>query len=250
MRIKTFLRYIFSTLGYRCIREAHFPRALDPCNDVRQFPGFGPVRTVLDVGANIGQSVDRFLHEFPRAKIISCEPVPLAFSTLVRKFASESRVHCENIALGATTGLAIMQLVGETAEQNQILRDDGSNSVQGLNQISVRMDTLDNLLAKLDVDSVDFLKIDTEGFEMDVLAGGVNALDSGRIRSIMAECSFIRDDAQHTYFPILFSFLESRGFSFMGLYEHSYHEGYLSYCNALFIRTKSLSEMRLREEAL
>ena len=107
MRIKTFIRYVLSSFGYRCIREAHFPRALDPCNDVRQLPGFGPVRTVVDVGANIGQSVDRFLHEFPRAKIISCEPVPLAYSILARKFASVSRVHCENIALGATEGLTV-----------------------------------------------------------------------------------------------------------------------------------------------
>ena len=237
MLVKNLARKALKALGYRCVREEHFPSMPDSCRDLTGYPGFGSVRIVVDVGANIGQTADRYLHEFPEAKIISCEPAPASFSILSEKLASEPRAHCENVALGATVGSVTMRLVSATSEQNSILRDGDATSSDAADRVVVRMDTLDALLDKLSIHSVDLLKIDTEGFEMEVLAGGDGSIRAGRIRSILAECAFDQRDTQHTYFPYLFSSLTSKGFSLVGFYDVANYGGRLHYCNALFVRT-------------
>ncbi len=63
------------------------------------------VRTVVDVGANTGQFARQALEWFPRAQIVSFEPVSEAFEELGR-LAEESRgrVRAEQVALGEQEG--------------------------------------------------------------------------------------------------------------------------------------------------
>ncbi|MCA1964276.1 MAG: FkbM family methyltransferase, partial [Prosthecobacter sp.] len=53
--------------------------------------------------------------------------------------------------------------------------------------VPVEVSTMDLFLAAQGIERVDFLKIDTEGFEMDVLNGGAQALAAGRIGVIQFE---------------------------------------------------------------
>src|SRR5262245_20899324 len=67
------------------------------------------VKTILDVGANTGQSAIRFRAAFPRARIISFEPVSETFKELQRRTAGLD-IDCHRLALGRANGRATMYL--------------------------------------------------------------------------------------------------------------------------------------------
>ena len=50
----------------------------------------GHVKLIFDIGANIGQSIDRFQSIFPKSKIYSFEPTPNLFENLVQKYSSDN----------------------------------------------------------------------------------------------------------------------------------------------------------------
>ena len=101
----------------------------------------------------------------------------------------------------------------------------------------VRMETIDSYMKDEGVADIDLLKIDVEGYELEVLEGAKDALERGRIKAILAECHFEPMDNQHTYFNDLWEHLRSKNFSFFGLYDvMHYGNGMgIGFCNALFI---------------
>ena len=67
------------------------------------------------------------------------------------------------------------------------LKDSGKHSLVRVGPgeyIETRLTTLDGLIEELGLDSIDILKIDVEGAEMEVLKGGENALKS-RIKGVV-----------------------------------------------------------------
>ena len=59
---------------------------------------------IFDVGANAGQSVERFRNYLPEANILSFEPYPLVFKTLKYKELKDKNLKCFNIGLGSKKG--------------------------------------------------------------------------------------------------------------------------------------------------
>src|SRR5439155_10543024 len=64
----------------------------------------GPIATILDVGANVGQFALAATARFPNAVIHSFEPVPDVAATLRRNVKGVRAVTVHGIALGAQTG--------------------------------------------------------------------------------------------------------------------------------------------------
>ncbi len=69
---------------------------------VRRF--CGDVKTIIDVGANIGQFTIASANEFKGANIYSFEPVPDAFDALRRNVSGYESVKVYNVALGRQQG--------------------------------------------------------------------------------------------------------------------------------------------------
>lgn len=110
----------------------------------------------VDIGANLGlwsQSLEqRFQHNY------CIEPITDFVQYLQ---LNAPRSHIINTALGAKSGCARM------------IRDPdnvGRNSMQDLGDVEVPLQTLDNL----ELPPADFIKIDVEGYEYQVLLGGQN----------------------------------------------------------------------------
>ena len=102
----------------------------------------------------------------------------------------------------------------------------------------VNLNTIDSYLDKECISNIDLLKIDVEGYELEVLKGAYNALEKGRVQAVLAECDFDPEDTQHTYFNDLWNFMMGINFSFFGLYDVIHYENGMGigFCNALFIR--------------
>ncbi len=201
--------------------------------DVMRFAGTRHLETLVDVGANVGQTALLLHRFFPQATIHSFEPIPATFARLRTQVAHIAQVHPHAIALGAATGSGRMTDEANS-ELNTAVRTDGAGAT-----CDVTLQTLDSFCEQRAIAQIDILKIDVEGYEMPVLEGATTLLQSGRIRSVYIEVAFEPSDPTHTLFDLVRSHLAARGFAFSGLYEpwrYPESRGRIGFANALFWR--------------
>jgi FkbM family methyltransferase len=140
------------------------------------------VTTILDVGANRGQTVELFRPSFPDAIIHCFEPVPAAFAILERVIAQHANTHVHNVALSSAPGTVTMSANGPSTT-NRIL--PGPNDNVSTEQVSAERG--DDLCTRLQLPRVSILKIDTEGHDLDVLKGFSTMLEASAIDIVQVE---------------------------------------------------------------
>ena len=179
---------------------------------LRYLPGWNPA-VIFDVGANVGQSAKAYARRFPGATIHSFEPSPQTFQDLCQTVVRFPNVvpHC--LALGRTDAtLALTQ--GRRSAMNRLL-PDGTAQSEGAVQVEVR--TGAGLMRLLGVEQVDFLKIDTEGHDLEVLHGFLPMLD--RVDFIQVEAGMNPYNETHAPFAKLDAFLKDAGFGLAHFFE-------------------------------
>ena len=128
-----------------------------------------PGMTVLDVGANIGfYTAICGLRTGPEGRVIALEPDPQNFSFLSRTVERNQLKNVDAVQAAAASREGEMWLF--TSKDNR-----GDNRLyahnQSDNRIRVRVVRLDELLPEMGVAELNFIKIDVQGFEGEVLAG-------------------------------------------------------------------------------
>jgi len=134
-----------------------------------------PGMTFVDVGANLGQfSLLAAKLVGPSGRVISVEPAPANAQLLSRSAQANGYHHLTVVpcALGAESGRATLHLADACGMHS--LCDDAPGRDHGAVEVEVL--TLDDLARRYDLQSVDALKIDVEGFEMAVLRGARTTL--------------------------------------------------------------------------
>jgi len=240
--IRHYLRKLTQMSGVRIFREKALPRGIDISVDIDGLID-SPVQVIFDVGANIGQTARRFHEGFPNAHIYSFEPVKDTFETLVRNTGGLSRVSCFNHAFGSFEREETIYLQ-PNSDGNSLSR----NIDQGLGSEIVKVDTIDNFCKKNGIETIDVLKVDTEGHDIEVIKGADEILKDGRIPFLFCEVGFSRDAPHLIFFCDFLDFLDSKGFQLFGLYDtrslfyipHS-EAPRPSFCNALFVDTQIIN---------
>ena len=197
--------------------------------------GMGDPSVVFDVGAHLGQTALHFRKSFPSASIHCFEPTDDNFAKLKANTKGKRLIRINQFALGSARTSVIMK-TGQSDQTHQVIRNHEKTPANE-EMPRVRMETIDAYMIDEGVANIDLLKIDVEGYELDVLRGAKDALESRKIKAILAECDFDRKDTQHTYFNDLWDYLRSKNFSFFGLYDviHYGNGMGIGFCNALFI---------------
>lgn len=167
-----------------------------------------PEWTVVDIGANIGYYA---LQEAQRVKsVIAIEPTPESYEVLLANIDlneySNIRPHC--LAIGDREGTIGFKL-SRACNWNSVAQDDGD--------IKVPLTTLDKLL---DGEKVDFIRMDVEGYEMNILRGMEETLRRRRPRMFIEVHRDKLKDYGHTQQELMeylasFGYAIERGF-FMG----------------------------------
>jgi len=146
--------------------------------------------TVFDVGAHKGESIILFLSNFKVDKIISFEASPINFfflkkkeESLKRKF-NKSKILLENIAIGSVKKSVILNQFKESSSTT--ISEINKNSSyfkkkfkllnffendQIFYPIKIETENLSNYMKLNNINLIDFLKIDTEGYEYEILLG-------------------------------------------------------------------------------
>ena len=150
------------TAGHRLFKPATHIEVIEPlCR---------PGDCVLDVGANVGDwTLSMADRVGPLGKVIAFEPVPYLAQTIVKtaRVNRQRWVEVQQLALGATDGATEFSVERANSGGSRLGRVEGDFS-----QITVNAARLDSFLAsRPDIQRVDFIKIDVEGFEAAVLEG-------------------------------------------------------------------------------
>ncbi|MBL4721957.1 MAG: FkbM family methyltransferase [Alphaproteobacteria bacterium] len=166
------------------------------------------VDTVLDVGANIGQTRDKLRNAGYRGRIISFEPVPSAHAELTRKAKSDSAWEiAPRTAIGAAPGEVDIN-VSEATDMSSIL-DASPALLETLPKTKIT-EVVKTPVTTLDVEwsiycptgSNVFLKVDTQGYERQVLNGAAESLK--RLVGVQLELSLLPlYDGEETYLSYL-----------------------------------------------
>jgi FkbM family methyltransferase len=136
---------------------------------------------VLDVGANIGMTALAFSEICPKGRISAIEPLPRTFQYLRRNVAEAGvrNIKLFNFALGSSDDSVLMQghpsnfACSFVADSYRIPTND-----HFAEKISVKR--LDNAFSELSLDRLDLMKVDVEGFELEVFAGAREILSTYR----------------------------------------------------------------------
>lgn len=131
-------------------------------------------RTILDIGAHVGSFTLWAANRAPSARILAVEPNPESFRMLsrnIRENGLADRVTAVHAAVGPQSGTAQLEFLDHSLGTRV--------ASTGAGEFSVRMETVENLLAEANMDTVDFFKIDCEGMEYVVFEG----IDPDRLRS-------------------------------------------------------------------
>lgn len=181
--MKTALKKLLRHTGYEVRRIG--PRGTP---GLAEFLRSRRIDTVLDVGANVGQFGLHLRDLGYRGRIVSFEPVGAVFAVLKGVAERDGNWEVHNLALGAARAAATIKVSENSvfsslrAQTTDAARFDPAARV--LREERVAVERLDDLFDRFRDRRV-FLKIDTQGFERDVLDGASKSLD--RILGVQAE---------------------------------------------------------------
>jgi FkbM family methyltransferase len=211
---------------------------------LRYLPGWSPT-VIFDVGANVGQSAKGYARRFPGARIHSFEPSPQTFRDLTETVARFPNVVTHCLALGraeATLGLT----QGRKSAMNRLLPAQ-TTLPEGAVNVEVR--TGAGQMQALGLHHIDFLKIDTEGHDLEVLHGFLPMLD--RVDFIQVEAGMNAYNSTHAPFADLDALLKASGFHLAHIFEQKMEwkrggQPILRRCNPLYINGRLLDLQGIR----
>lgn len=207
--------------NYRVI-HSRYKWGLDLFDDLDKMIQPKDVRIVFDVGANEGNTAKLYLEHFPKATVHAFEPVKSTFNRLQETLGNDPRVRLHPVAASDSSGIATIRKFenSQSSTLNLRLCDNLRTISHGEEQIETCR--FDALIPKLGIERIDFMKIDVEGFEKNVLLGCGDYLRPDFIRFIFFECYRIGDSvlfpSTHTKLADVNGLLDSKGYRFLTLY--------------------------------
>ena len=200
-----------------------------------------PLACVFDVGANDGDTAVKAFADFPELPVTSFEPHPETYARLRERIGAKNGFTAVHAALGAEAGTVDLIEYG----------DDKTNSLtpnaqfaarfgQERGRVKVECLTLDDYCARVGVEQIGLLKIDTEGFDLEVLKGAQQLLGRRAISFVYVEFNELqpREGVHGGALLPIDTFLRPFGYQFFSSYlDYARTDGGLfTVANALFVK--------------
>ncbi len=222
--IKDSVLKVSRSLGYDIVPLREM-RERDFALHLRELLGRLEVDCVLDVGANVGQ-----YHDFLRERvlydghIVSFEPVAKHVAVLRDRAEEDPRWHVEGCALGAEEGeMTINVMVSDQFSSFLEPDNDRIGDYAGLNvpcareQVAVRtLDVMMPMLQRRIGFERPYLKLDTQGFDLEVLRGAGASL--GAVCALQTEASVVGIYKGMPGYMDTLRRLDELGFDITGMY--------------------------------
>ena len=231
--MKNFFKKILNLLGLDIKRFNPNLFGLNPMHDLKKLMNTkSPI--IFDVGANKGQSIKIFYTLFPKCKIHAFEPSKETFQELSKKFKKSDKLNLWNIGFGASEK-RLSFFENSCSDMSSFLKPSTEAWGEIIKESELDIHTLYSFCHKNNIDKIDLLKIDTQGYDLEVLKGASQILKRGKVRLVFIELIF---SDMYTGMPQvgeIFNFLYEMNFSLVTIYPLHYRNGLASFTDALFM---------------
>ena len=228
MFIKKIIKNFFSLCGYEINKKNLEIKNLSFDEIYKIKIKSNPV--IFDVGANQGQSIERFKKIFENPIIHAFEPIEFEFKKLKEKYSNDKNIILNNYAAGekdqskdfyitAKTGNSSFNKLRANTDWLKVRSKQFNTSEEGYTKEikSTKVITLDNYCSQNNIKKIDILKIDTQGYEDKVLQGSQEILKKEIVYSVESE--IMLDDVYEKYFTFndLEKFLVPNNYRLVGI---------------------------------
>lgn len=166
----------------------------DAFNDIAFLESGREVKTIFDVGANIGFVTFQFQKKFPNSDIYAFEPNPYVFNKLRESYVIEPKIHTMMMGVGDITGEKEFNINSNTGTSSYLEADAYHKDHQARNLKEKRFTqivTLDDFCQNENIHHIDILKMDIEGYELNALLGARDLLFDQAIDIIYIEVNLV-----------------------------------------------------------
>jgi FkbM family methyltransferase len=180
---------------------------------------------IFDVGANVGDMTMAMCERFPSATVYAFEPSASTFETLRARVESSpyrDRVKLNKFGFYDKGGTALLHVTSHHGA-NSLLEISSTYHVfnphvREIDSEEVRLVRLDDYMVDADISHVDLMKVDVEGAECEVFAGGVRTLSS-MVDTVFCEMSFARYPRERGEYIRVCQILHDCGFAPAEIYD-------------------------------
>jgi len=178
------------------------------------------ITVVLDVGAAKGVYASQLRLTGYEGRIVSFEPLSKPFGRLVKTAADDPGWECIQAALGTTDGTSTINVAGNSDSSSFLQIGDrhleAAPQSAYVKEETVEIKRLDSIWDQIvRPDDRVYLKLDVQGFELEVLRGAEGALP--KVAAVQAELSLVPVYEGGPVFREVFDYLEGHGFRLVGL---------------------------------
>jgi len=200
------------------------------------------INSILDVGANTGQSAFEFHRALPHARIHCFEPVSEAYRLLCCNTTAIPEVVSYNIALGDRNGQEKINRNRFVASSSLLemgaIHKEAYPFTAEVSEETISVCRLDDFVAqrRMVLERDILIKIDVQGYENRVIAGGVKTLSRARI--VILEANYQELYKGQATFSEIYDALINLGFSYRGALTNTLHprSGVPLYGDVLFVK--------------
>jgi FkbM family methyltransferase len=196
---------------------------------------------IFDVGANKGQSIERFRRTWRSGKIIAFEANPGLALDLELKWACPN-ITVKPVAVGSSAGCVEFSIFENDELSSCLNLSSAESNPFALTVLKARIDvpviTLDAYAQEEGFKEIDLLKIDTQGFDLKVLRGASELLRRSSVDAILVEVNFIEIYENECSFGEIERFLAEMSYGLIGLYEVVRRHGCIGWATACFRRNR------------
>lgn len=200
------------------------------------------IRTILDIGASVGNFAFTVRPLFPMATIYSFEPLPDQFAELLQNMAGAERFHAFNLGVGDQDTELVIHKSRHAPSSSFLTMGDlhkqsFPTSAPVTKEVLAKVVQLDSLMGQMDHVAPLLAKIDVQGYELHVLRGGEQTLRQARV--LIIETSFQPLYEGGPLFADVFDVVTDWGFSYQGAVDtlEDPTSGLLLQEDSLFIRS-------------
>lgn len=197
------------------------------------------IKTIIDVGSNQGQFIQYISRKLPGRKIIAFEPIKECYDKMVAN-TKDFDVTPFNCGLSDHNGTTEIN-ISKNLESSSILpMEDLHKNLypqsQYVNTQTITLKRLDDAVAGIEMPRNILLKIDVQGYENMVIAGGGNTIKE--VAAVVIEFSYEPIYEGQWLFDDTYKYFTSNGFKFVGVEDQakSSKTGIPVYGDAIFIR--------------
>lgn len=180
--------------------------------------------TVIDIGANRGQFVLAARHWASKARVIAFEPLNEPAAAFQRVFQGDPGVTLHQSAIGPQTGETIIHVSAADDSSSLLpispLQERVFPGTGEIRTEMVKVGSLSDNVSPEEIVPPAMLKIDVQGYELEVLRGCEDLLS--KFSHVYVECSFVELYHGQTLADEVVAWLRERGLHLEGTHNITY----------------------------